>query len=94
MTFRKIEDENERIKFIFGAYNSGPAHVIDAMALAKKYGKDPHLWFGNVEYFLDKKSDPNFFNDPVVKYGKFRASQTIAYVENTLETYRKYLERK
>ena len=94
LTFRKIEDENERIKFIFGAYNSGPAHVIDAMALAKKYGKDPHLWFGNVEYFLDKKSDPNFFNDPVVKYGKFRASQTIAYVENTLETYRKYLERK
>jgi Predicted soluble lytic transglycosylase fused to an ABC-type amino acid-binding protein len=94
LTFRKVEDENERIKFIIGAYNSGSAHVIDAMALAKKYGRDPHLWFDNVEYFLEKKSDSIFYNDPVVKYGRFRASQTIAYVENTFETYRKYLERK
>ncbi|MDR0810885.1 MAG: transporter substrate-binding domain-containing protein [Paludibacter sp.] len=94
LIFRKIEDENERIKFILGAYNSGPAHVLDAMALAKKYGKNPHIWFGNVEYFLDKKSEPEFFNDSVVRYGQFNAAQTIAYVENTLETYQKYIERK
>ena len=42
MSFRKIENKEERIKFILAAYNSGPAHIFDAMELAKKHGKNPH----------------------------------------------------
>ena len=94
MSFRRIENKEERIKFILAAYNSGPAHILDAMALAGKYGKNPHIWFNNVEYFLLKKSEPQFYNDPVVKYGYFGGKETTRYVRNTLETYEKYSKKR
>jgi membrane-bound lytic murein transglycosylase F len=94
LAFRQVENSEERIKFILAAYNSGPAHVLDAMALTKKYGKNPHVWFNQVEYFLLKKREPEFYNDPVVKYGYFGGKETVKYVQNTLDTYEKYLKRK
>jgi membrane-bound lytic murein transglycosylase F len=94
MSFRQISNKEERIKFVLAAYNSGPAHILDAMALARKYGKNPHIWFNNVEYFLIKKSEPEFYNDPVVKYGYFGGKETARYVKNTLDTYSKYSKRK
>jgi len=93
LAFRQIENKDERIKFILAAYNSGPAHVLDAMALAKKYGNNPHIWFKHVELFLLKKSEPEFYNDPVVKYGYFRGKETVRYVQNTLSTFEKYKKR-
>ena len=90
LSFREIENKEERIKFILAAYNSGPAHILDAMALARKYGKNPHIWFNHVEYFLVKKDEPEFYNDPVVKYGYFRGRETVKYVQNTLDTFKKY----
>lgn len=94
LTFSKIEDKQERLKFILASYNSGPAHILDARALAAKYGKNPNIWFGHVEEFLLKKSEPQYYNDPVVKYGRFRARETIAYVEKTLHTFDRYKNRK
>ncbi|MDD5186062.1 MAG: transglycosylase SLT domain-containing protein [Paludibacter sp.] len=94
LTFRKVENKDERVKFILAGYNSGPAHILDAMALAQKYGKNPQVWFGNVEFFLLKKSEPEFYNDKVVKYGYFRGKQTVSYVHNTLKTFEKYLRKK
>jgi len=94
LSFRRIENRDERIKFILAGYNSGPAHIFDAMALAKKHGKNPQIWFDNVEYFLKKKSDQEFYNDPVVKFGKFRSKETISYVINTLKKKKKYLRKK
>lgn len=94
LAFRQVENKDERIKFILAAYNSGPAHILDAMALAKKYGKNPHVWLNQVEYFLLKKSEPEFYNDPVVNYGYFRGRETVKYVQNTLDTYDKYLKKK
>lgn len=93
LTFKKIENNDERIKFILAAYNSGPAHILDAMALATKYGKNPHIWFNQVEYFLIKKSETEFYNDPVVKYGCFRGKETVRFVHNILNTREKYLRR-
>lgn len=94
LSFRQIENKEERIKFILAAYNSGPSHILDAMALAKKYGKNPHIWFNHVEYFLLKKSEPEFYNDPVAKYGYFRGKETVKYVHNTLNTFERYQKRK
>ncbi len=37
---KKVPDSEERRKFILAAYNSGIAHIYDAIALAKKYGKN------------------------------------------------------
>ena len=94
LSFRQIQNKDERIKFILAAYNSGPAHILDAMALAKKFGKNPHIWFNQVEYFLLKKNDPYFYNDPVVKYGYYRGKETAKYVQNTLSTFDKFQDRK
>lgn len=94
MLFRRIESKDERIKFILAAYNSGPAHVLDARALANKYGKNPDIWYDHVEYFLLKKDEPEFYQDPVVKYGFYRGKETARYVQNTLDTYDKYIRRK
>jgi len=94
LTFSKIEDKHERIKFILASYNSGPAHVLDARALAAKYGKNPDIWFDNVEIFLLKKSDSKYYNDPVVKYGRFRGRETVAFVQKILSTHEKYKLRK
>lgn len=88
--FKKVQNRDERAKFMIASYNSGPAHVLDAMALAEKYGKNPYVW-NDVEYFLNLKKDPTFYEDPVVKYGSFNATETIRYVENTMDTYRKYM---
>jgi membrane-bound lytic murein transglycosylase F len=43
-----------------------------------------------VEDFLIKKAEPKYYNDEVVKYGRFRANQTVSYVQKTLNTYQKY----
>ena len=94
LIFRRIENKEERIKFILAAYNSGPAHILDAMALTRKFGRNPHIWFNQVEYFLLKKNDPDFYNDPVVKYGFYSGKETVRYVHNTLITYEKYQKRK
>jgi membrane-bound lytic murein transglycosylase F len=87
----KISDKDERIKFVLAAYNIGLGHVQDAMRLAEKYGKDSTIWEDNVEYFLLKKSDPNFYNDPVVNYGYARGTETYNYVRDILYRYNHYL---
>ncbi|MEA4937421.1 MAG: transglycosylase SLT domain-containing protein [Paludibacter sp.] len=90
LLFRKVGNAEERVKFILASYNSGPAHVLDAMALAEKYGKNPYIWFGHVEYYLSRKHEPEIYNDEVVKYGYFSSAVTLKYVRNTLDTYNKY----
>lgn len=83
----KISDENERKKFVVAAYNSGLAHILDAISLAEKYGMNPQKWDGNVAQALMMKSKPEFYNDPVCKYGYFRGKQTIEYVKNVYAFY-------
>lgn len=86
----KVPDKGERMKFILAAYNSGLAHILDAIALAGKYGMNPAVWDGNVRQALMMKSRPEYYNDPVVKYGFFRATQTVEYVDKVLDTYARY----
>lgn len=90
LLFRKIGNAEERVKFILASYNSGPAHVLDAMTLAEKYGKNPNIWFGHVEYYLSRKHEPEIYKDEVVKYGYFSSAVTLRYVRNTLDTYNKF----
>lgn len=84
--FRRIDDFHEREKFILAAYNGGNGHVNDAQALAEKYGANPYIWEGNVEKYLELKSLPEYYNDPVCKSGYFRSNETINYVRIVLAT--------
>lgn len=91
-SFSKIEDEDERLKFIVAAYNSGAGHIYDAQALAKKLGKDPFVWT-NVEECLKLKSLPEYYNDPVVKNGYFRSKETVNYIHAVMERWKYYQEK-
>ena len=84
---RYVTDPAERRLFVLAAYNSGGAHIIDAINLAKKYHKNPAVWHGNVEDALLMKADPQYYNDPVCKYGYFRGRQTVTYVREVSEFY-------
>ena len=77
-----ITNADERINFILAAYNAGSGHVDDARALAQKYGKNPNVWLGNVDTFVLKMSDSQYYNQPEVKYGYFRGSETYEYVNS------------
>lgn len=82
-----VPSDKERVKFVIAAYNCGIAHVYDAIALAKKYGYDPTVWDGNVAKAILMKMNPKYYNDPVVKYGYCRGSETVAYVKNITDFY-------
>jgi membrane-bound lytic murein transglycosylase F len=88
--FSDIPDQNERIKFILAAYNIGPGHIIDARNLARKNGANPNVWDGNVARFLLSKANPKFYNDPVVRFGFCRGTETFNYVTEVLERYEHY----
>jgi membrane-bound lytic murein transglycosylase F len=86
----KVPDAAERLKFILSSYNAGLSHIIDAHKLAQKYGKDPARWEGNVEMLLLKKSDPEYYRDPVVSVGYCKCEEPVNYVREVLERYEQY----
>ncbi|WP_323758286.1 transporter substrate-binding domain-containing protein [Roseivirga sp.] len=86
----KVTDPKERLKFVLGSYNVGQGHVMDAVKLTKKYGKDPQVWDGNVAEYLIAKSTEKFYTDPVVRFGYCRGDEPVNYVMRILERYDQY----
>ena len=84
-----VPDDDERKKFVIASYNSGLAHVLDAIALARKYGLDPQKWDDNVAKAILWKSNPKYFRDPVVKFGYSRGRETYDYVNRVYDYYAK-----
>ena len=84
----KVEDPEERMKFVVAAYNSGLGHIYDSMALAEKSGLDPQKWTGNVSISALMKSRPEYYNDPAVKHGYFRGRETVDFVDHVSGIYR------
>lgn len=87
--FTDIRNPEERKFFVLASYNGGFFHIRDAMALTKKNGKNPHKWIHVAEYIL-KLSTPEYYNDPVVKYGYMRGSETANYVSAIYSRWQKY----
>lgn len=85
-----IQDPDERVKFILAAYNVGIAHVFDARRLAEKNGKDPNIWKDNVDYYILNKSNPQYYNDSVVRYGYARGEETYNFVIEVLDRFNHY----
>jgi membrane-bound lytic murein transglycosylase F len=86
---RYVSDATQRQKFVIAAYNSGGAHIIDAIELARKHGQNPGIWTANVEEALLLKSNAEYYNDPVCKYGYFRGRQTVEYVNQVMTFYQR-----
>jgi len=87
--FSDIREHSERTKFVLAAYNGGHFHIRDAMALAQKNGHDPHHW-REVEPYVLGLSQPQYYNDPVVRNGYMRGSETVDYVRKIHERWNGY----
>jgi membrane-bound lytic murein transglycosylase F len=87
---KSIPDKNECIKFVLAAYNIGPGHILDARRLAEKYGKDASVWDNNVDSCLLSKTDPRFYTDPEVRYGRCVGKETNAFVAQVMQRYEHY----
>jgi len=88
-SFRDIPNAAERQLFVLAAYNAGPLHIRDAMALARKNGHNQHKWNDVARYVLALQNK-EFYNDPAVKYGYMRGSETVDYVERIRQRYAQY----
>jgi membrane-bound lytic murein transglycosylase F len=87
---KTVSDPTERIKFVLASYNAGIGHVQDARNLAAKYNADTARWEEEVSEFLLKKSDPNYYKDPVVEFGYCKCTEPYHYVKLVLEIYDQY----
>lgn len=83
-------DSSEIYYFVAGAYNSGPGHILDAMALCKKHEGDYQHW-QPVSEFLILKSRREYYNDPVVKCGYYPGKHTVNYVDEVMNRYNGYV---
>jgi membrane-bound lytic murein transglycosylase F len=86
----EVSDPDERIKFILASYNIGYGHIQDARRLAERYEEDPDIWFGCVEEWLLKKSDPKYYTDQVVKHGYARGIETYNFVKEVIGRFEHY----
>lgn len=87
--FSDVGNRQERINFALASYNGGYYHVKDAMALARKYGRNPQRW-SDVREFILGLSSPKYYNDPVVRNGYMRGSETANYVDKIIDRWRQY----
>jgi membrane-bound lytic murein transglycosylase F len=88
-TFSDIHDRRERTNFVLAAYNGGSHHIRDAMALCQRDGRNAHQWSNVSEYVL-KLAQPEFYNDPIVKYGYMRGTETADYVSKINQRWADY----
>lgn len=89
-TFARIEDKEERTKFVLASYNAGVGHVMDAMNLSEKYGRERYVWDDNVAEYILLKSNPEYYNDSVCRFGYLRGRETFDYVRDILLHYEEY----
>lgn len=82
MRYSYIGSKDERISFVLASYNAGYGHIQDAMRLARKYGKDRHVWEASVDSFLVFKSMPEYYTDTLCRNGIFKDwKQTLSFVK-------------
>ena len=93
-TYEFITDSAENQHFVLASYNAGPAHIMDARRLAKRYGRSPYIWFDNTEYWLTQLQYPEVAADSVVLYGSFNPTETVSYVRKVKRTHKRILKMK
>lgn len=90
LRFPEGTPEKDRMSIVLASYNGGIGHVNDARRLARLNGEDPNSW-EVVARYLTLKSQPEYYENEVVKCGRFTGSrQTLAYVNDVIGRYDKY----
>ena len=85
--FKKNGLEGEElIKFTLAAYNAGEGRIIDCRNLAASLEMDNNSWDEIVKVIPMMREDSILENE-VVKLGKFKGHETIAYVDQVFSHY-------
>lgn len=87
--FGEIRNRYERQNFVLAAYNGGYHHIKDAMALTARAGGNQYSWEEVSKYVL-LLSNPKYYNDPIVKNGYMRGSETEDYVRKIRQRWQSY----
>ena len=87
--FSYIRDRQERQNMVLASYNGGANHVRDAMRLAERDRRNPQRW-QDVKPYILRLSQPEYYNDTLVRYGYMRGSETADYVDKIRQRYDKY----
>jgi membrane-bound lytic murein transglycosylase MltF len=85
-----IEGE-ELVKFTLAAYNAGEGRIIDCRNLAASLNMDNTTWDEIVKVIPIMREDSILENE-VVKLGKFKGHETIAYVDQVLSHYEAFCQ--
>ncbi|WP_057938889.1 MltF family protein [Algoriphagus resistens] len=85
----RVPDISERLNFVLASYNIGHGHVEDAWRLALKYGENTQTWT-EVSKFLELKSDPDYYRDPIVKSGFAKGHLAVNYVKDVMSVFESY----
>ena len=85
--FRKNSaNQNELLKFTLAAYNAGMGRIDDCIAYADSIGVDTSVW-DSVTVVIPEMSDSAVVASGVLKYGQFKGTETIDYVNSVLKLY-------
>ena len=87
---KELSDTTEIIPFVLASYNVGPGHILDARRLAKKYGKNPDLWYNNTDFFILNKANPLYYKDNLSRNGYCNGEEPYNYVEEIMARYYHY----
>jgi membrane-bound lytic murein transglycosylase F len=82
--FEQVENEYQRLLFALASYNVGYGHVLDAMAIARDKGLNPHVW-NSLKQTLPLLSKPEYYNK--TKHGYARGWEPVQYVKRILTWY-------
>lgn len=77
-----------RLWFTLAAYNVGMGHLKDAMTLARRHGKNPHIW-RDVKQILPLLTQHRYFK--TVTFGYARGTEPVRYVQR-IRNYQDLLE--
>ena len=90
--FKKDGLEGEElVKFTLAAYNAGEGRIIDCRNLAASLNMDNTTWDEIVKVIPIMREDSILENE-VVKLGKFKGHETIAYVDQVLSHYEAFCQ--
>ena len=90
--FKKDGLEGEElIKFTLAAYNAGEGRIMDCRNLAADQNLNNMIWSETVQVIPMMREDSILENE-VVKLGKFKGHETIAYVDQILSHYEAFCQ--
>jgi membrane-bound lytic murein transglycosylase F len=79
---------DDHLWFSLAAYNAGYGHLQDARRLTEELGKDPNIWFGEVEEVMPLLARRKYHRQTT--YGYCRCTEPVRYVRRIRERQRAY----